>query len=204
MKKDREIRMIKHNGACVPLMFNPNADSLEFHAKVGSEVFKGTDSKTVVAQVYDYLDKTLSMMWIPVIQIQRIGSSYERAFCREEKMRHAFGYEAERFYVTTKPDGQGARLHWEQFDTKTEAERLMHSTWFRFTTIPEVQRETEKHDWKALINYDEDVWKGLTQLWEAFQKLEGKVVDLFTSDEGHAKLRLQGERIQKLLGEVVE
>lgn len=171
-------------------MFDPNPDKLEFYVKIGAQEFRGTDSNEVQRKARDYLDKTLKMEWIPVIEIMRVGSSYERSFCHGERMRHSFGYQADRFYIARKENGEGVRLQWENFGDKTEAERLMQSTWYRWETVPNIQPETNSREWKTLVHYDEDMWTGLTELWEAFTKLEARVVDMFTSDKGHQKIRL--------------
>jgi len=202
-KKEREISVIKHrSGAKVPLMFDPNSDSLEFSARIGEHVIKGTDSAKVIRDTHAYLDSTLSLKWVPVIEISTDKASYHQNYSTENSLRHSFPFAAARMYLAQKADKSVIKLDFDTFtDCADDAERLTSSTSYRrdfdLSALPHVGKQHQSAS--VVLPYNDETWAGLNALYDGFTRLEQSVTELFHTTDGHSKIAAIGTGLLRLL-----
>ena len=211
-KKERQVKIIKHNGVEVPLMFNPNPDHLDFSALLGGRQFSGKDAEKVEREVRKHIDERLQITWIPVIEIRKVGAHYERSFVMDHRMRCRIGFTSDRFYLATIKPGTGyrdceiVRLEWENYEGKTDAER-MHASQGMFGVTPKELAELPmtpaanqvQGEWRTIVAFNPNLWMAMSELASSFINLEDKLSALFTTVEGHAKLINAGAKAQRLL-----
>ena len=75
-KKDQLVDTVEHrSGVRIEIYFDPNSPrhhhetGLTFSAKVADKTFRHKNADDLKRQVYDYLDQTSKLDWVPVIEL---------------------------------------------------------------------------------------------------------------------------------------
>lgn len=206
--KPRQVKEIVHRGAGikVPLMFDPNEDSLEFSAVLGESAagmqptrFSGKSAEEVCRAVYTYIDTNTALDWIPVIEICEL-----HPFCSSSG--HFIGFDVKRYYLANTASRDIRRLEWHWAEDVEEKQKwLIHSGEFHCWHKPikgglphTIGRDSEQVHW---IEYDEASWLALIKVQESITLLKDKMRELVRSDSGRERLMEFGAKLARMLPE---
>jgi hypothetical protein len=224
-KKEYEVDKIKHvSGLVVPILFNPNARSGDFHtigltfsAAVGDRNFRADSCSKVKDEVMEFLNKNSKLDWYPVIEITEISPfNNHGAFV---------GLESHRFYLANTEDQpqheRGARrrlrkLRWDDYDPTKQNWMTMNDYKEIGIDLGRIKHSTEFYDVQGILPgclpqksegrtethylpYDEVTWTALLAIEDGIHRLKKYFRELLGTPQGQAQLNLMGANLLKLL-----
>lgn len=200
-KKKRVVDTVTSKaGYSIDIMFDPNADALDFSSDFGGLSISSRDANVVKKWAYKQLKTAPGLEWHKVIKVVML-------------MRHQYsatrtvGFSLDRFYYSTAHNGQLRQCSWPRpstFDQDQKVDLVRSSTRFHWNNIngpfdPPMTIPGSFNRPETYLVYTEELWAGLKQLQDAIGQLRDRLNELISSQTGHEQIARVGRDLLKML-----
>lgn len=202
-----KIDTVKDNQSGIEVPIYLDKKTLVFSASFGDFRTQGSDGHKVRADVMAAIRERAALKWTPVIKARQTHNITSVQADGEEKRiedREEMGLRIERFYAAQKFDGQWIRVNWrvdpENRMTKAAPwyEMKPTDTEIRYSSSSRERYPDFKNEGDFILPYDENLWRGLTEIIRQMKRIRELVSGLLGSEEGISRLIAVGSDVPLL------